>query len=143
MKKIIRNVYVRGIGIHGQYCTNDYIRYSKEFRKIDLFKNTVVDKVAANYFATSCTTIEGELLYWGWKFNPYSCFSLLDWQEDIPILGKISNIKRRIGIEPNVLYNFGIYPEGIKKICMGNSSVLALTNKGELLGCGSNDSVRF
>jgi len=141
MKKIVRSIYVRGLGIHGQFCTKEYVPYSRTFLKLDLFNNCIIDKISANYFGTGCSTTEGELLYWGWNFNPYTCFSLLEWYEALPMYAHIVHFKRKWSKQPSILYNLGEYNEGIARICLGNAYVLSLTNKGELLGAGTNDAV--
>eukprot|EP00826_Nyctotherus_ovalis_P008725 TRINITY_DN12265_c0_g3_i2.p1 TRINITY_DN12265_c0_g3~~TRINITY_DN12265_c0_g3_i2.p1 ORF type:complete len:204 (-),score=21.85 TRINITY_DN12265_c0_g3_i2:772-1383(-) len=138
-----RHVYIRGLGLLGQYGTLRPIAGSKTFVRVPAFTAEPIDRIAASYFGNACTTVRGALYYWGWQFCPMSSFRLLMLYNEGSLLSRAINKfykGKNMVATPRMLFDF---KEPIKKVALGNGYVMALSKAGNLFGLGANNSVTW
>lgn len=140
MAKLIRSVYVRGLGIHGQFGMYGIIDGSSKFLKIQKLKDLNIEHIASNFFSNAAVTADNKLFYWGWNYNPYSSFQVLDYNQ-IPILGSLIYYIRTHKKSFNYPHKLFESEAKIKKVVLGNSYLIGLDKNGKVFGVGSNDAV--
>ena len=136
-----RYVYVRGLGILGQYGTKNPITGSKTFIKIKNFSDEPITKIGAGYFGNLCGTDTGKVYYWGWQFCPVTGFrQLMIYNEHTFMSRWVNRVFKNQNIisPPQLLFEFN---QPLAKIGFGNAYAMALTKSGILYGTGANNSV--
>jgi len=139
----MNRLYVRGLGLLGQYGIPRAIKGSKTFIQINKFTEEPITQIAAGYFGNACATSKGKVYYWGWQFCPISGFRLLMIYNEGSLISRIINTLyygKNMIATPKLINDF---KEPILKLSLGNAYVMVLTNIGNLFGFGSNDSVSF
>ena len=138
---MLRSVYVRGLGIHGQYGADKVIASGKDFIKVRALEQESIEHVTASYFGNACTTKDKKLVYWGWQFCPVSAFRMLMFYSEIAFLAKVITAawrSKNLISPPLTLFQAS---ERIKKIVVGNAYIMALYETGQIVGVGSNLAV--
>jgi alpha-tubulin suppressor-like RCC1 family protein len=139
----MNRLYVRGLGLLGQYGTPKAIKGSRKFIEVNKFTEEPITQIAAGYFGNACATSKGKVYYWGWQFCPVTGFRLLMIYNEGSFISRTINSLchgKNMIATPKLIYDFN---QPICKLSIGNAYVMVLTNTGNLFGFGSNDSVTF